>query len=55
MFVVANWGRLEMCGVGKMDAYVIGLSRRTRDVCACVRARERGRERGEMEGVGTHK
>ena len=31
MFVVANWGRLEMCGVGRMDAYVIGLSRRMRE------------------------
>lgn len=24
-----------------MDAYVIGLSRRMRDVCACVSGRER--------------
>ena len=55
MFVVANWGRLEKCGVGRMDAYVMGLSRRMRYVCACVRARERETERGEMEGVGTHK
>lgn len=38
MFVVANWGRLEMCGVGRMDAYVIGLSRRVREMCVCVHA-----------------
>jgi len=51
MFVVANWRRLEMCGVGKIDAYVMGLSRRMRDmgVHVCLR------KRGEMEGVGTHK
>lgn len=24
MFVVANWGRLEMLGGGRTDAYVIG-------------------------------
>lgn len=45
MFVVANWRRLEMCEVGRMDAYVIGLSRRMRDVCACVQEGERVRQR----------
>lgn len=56
MFVVANWGRLEMCGVGWMDAYVIGLSRRMGEMCVHVRTREwdyvRTGERWEMEGVG---
>lgn len=33
MFVVANQGRLEMCGVGWVDAYVMGLSRRMGDMC----------------------
>lgn len=58
MFVVANWGRLELCGVGRMDAYVMGLSRRMRDACLCESEGKRGRERerGEkMEGVKTHK
>lgn len=46
MFVVANWGRLEMCGVGRLDAYVIGLSRRMEEMCVyaceyvCMRLRE---------------
>lgn len=50
MFVVANWGRLEMCGVGRVDAYVIGLSRRMRErVCVCESESggEREREREE--------
>lgn len=40
MFVVANWRRLEMCEVGRMDAYVIGLSRRMRAMCVHVCVRE---------------
>ncbi len=53
MFVVANWGRLEMCGVGRMDAYIIGLSRRMREMCVHVCERERGREReGEEKWKG---
>lgn len=38
MFVVANWGRLEMCGVGRIDAYVIGL--RGKMVEMCMQGRE---------------
>lgn len=33
MFVVANRGRLEMCEVGRVDAYVMGLSRRMEEMC----------------------
>lgn len=43
-----------MCGVGRKDAYVIGLSRRMGEMCVHERVglREKERERGEMEGVG---
>lgn len=48
MFVVANWGRLEMCGVGRIDAYVIGL--RGKMVEMCMQGRESKWE--QTEGVG---
>lgn len=47
MFVVANWGRLEMCGVGWMDAYEIRLSRKMREMCVhvCMREQDKVRKR----------
>lgn len=38
-----------MCGVGRMDAYVIGLSRRMREMCVHVCESEKEREEN---GVG---
>lgn len=49
MFVVANWRRLEKWEVGRMDAYVMGLSRRMKDGCVCVFAKEGERERENEE------
>ena len=57
MFVVANWGRLEMCGV--QDGCICNRAEQKdeRNVCACLceSERKREREREKMEGVGTHK
>lgn len=52
MFVVANWRRLEMCEVGRMDAYVIGLSRRTREMCVHLSKWERESSKERQKEMG---